>query len=142
MSPRRPPPQTAFEYVERTWRPATGWVLVLTFALPVGVCLGAILFSVAFAFVKAALTDQPVQDLTGGLDRILAPLAPYVGPVITGGFAALAAMFGWRSREVREEIRSGGGQDHRPFEEPSPASSEQTWQPGQGVNPHGGPNAP
>lgn len=137
--PPRPPPQTAFEFVERGWRPVSAWVMVLTIALPVGLCLGAILFAVGFAFVKAALTGSPVPDLTGGLDRMIAPLAPYVGPAIGAGFAALAAMFGWRSGEVREQIRGGGGQDRPPFEPSPPASSDGAF---DGVNPHGGPNAP
>jgi hypothetical protein len=132
----RPPPRTAFEFAERGWRIALAWLI----GIPLGLFFLVLLGCLSVFLVRALVLGQSVGDVTGGLDRLLAALAPAY-PYLAAAIGAVWGMFHYRSGDVRAQIRAGGGQGDPPFGQPPPPSL-----PGAPadhmVNPHGGPAAP
>lgn len=106
----RPPPQTKFEFFERGWRVVLAWILIILIVVPLTLCIAVVCVSIAYGFLNAVLTGQPLPDLTGGMDRLLTPLMPYIGPGLAGLFALMLS----RHREVNTSL--GGGRNRIPFE--------------------------
>lgn len=131
MSELRPHPVTPFEYFERGWRPLLAWSCGLIMA----VFVVAILAALVVAIWKAVVFNQSVPDLTGGFDRYFVPSLPYISIVV----GTLWGLMRSRNREVEREI-AFTGQARAPFPSSAPAPAPQ--EEFQGVNPHGGPDAP
>lgn len=125
----RPPPQTAFEFMERGWRPSLMWFLVLTIALPFGVMIAVILGAYAYAVVKAVTTGVPVPYLLGGIEHL-----PW--QYIAGGLGALLTGYLARGRQVVLQDRAAGGAPTQPpFAGSSAPSSGQTYSPPAAATP-------
>lgn len=128
----RRPPQTAFEFIERGWRPSFMWFLILTVVLPFGLLLAIIMGAYAFAVVKAVTTGQPVPYLLGGIEHLpWQYIAAGLGAVFTGYLA--------RGRQIVRETELGGGQGRPPFAESPPPSSGPTSPPPAPATPPAGP---
>lgn len=119
----RPPPRTAFEYANRSWRPSLAWLIIVFVVLPVGLFVAAVLTLVVFGMAKAISTGQPMPDVTAGLDRVLAQIMPYVGPAIATACAGLLRLLSDRTHEVRREITAEGGSSAPPFDASLPPPS-------------------
>lgn len=116
MIPRpiyRAPPRNKFEFFERGWRVALAWILIILIVVPLTACIAVVCLSIAVGFFNAATTGQPMPDLTGGMDRLLTPLMPYIGPGLAGLFALMLS----RHREVNTSL--GGGRNPIPFDQSS-----------------------
>lgn len=123
---QRPPPRNAFEWAERGWRIALAWMLILFIVAPLALFITVVLAAIAAGLIKAVMTGQPMPDITGGLDRILAQIMPYVGPAILSGLTALGGLLLSRHREVDRQIQGGspGGAIPLAPSSPPPLPSE------------------
>ena len=128
----RPPPRNRLEVFERTWRPFLMWCLALTIVVPLGICIAVLIGAFTYGFVTSIMTGQPMPNLTGGLENLLTPFAPF----IAGGLGMLLTGYLSRAHQVNTEIRVGGGQGRPPFVESSPpplASSPEAPSPTGGL---------
>ena len=105
---QRPPPRTAFEWAERGWRIALAWMLILFIVVPLALFVTVVLATIALGLMKSVATGQPMPDITGGLDRILAQIMPYIGPAVLSGLTALGGLLLSRHREVDRQLQGGG----------------------------------
>lgn len=110
-------PETAWDWIERGWRPFVAWVCIILVFVPLCICAAVIMGAFTLGFINSIATGQPMPDLTAGLDRVLPSIMPYVGP----GLAGLLTLLLSRHREVNTEL--GGAHNARPFEPPSSAPS-------------------
>lgn len=101
------------------WLAVIACMLVLTFFAFIGA-------AIVLAFNRAAETGQPVPDMSGGLAAVATGLA-----ALLPALAQFWQVFNQRHIERRDQIARG--QAPVPFDSSPPF---------EGVNPHGGPNAP
>ena len=79
--PGRVPPAigSRFDLLVRGWRPAMGWVgVAITALLGIGIASG-----LAAILWRAAITGQPVPDMTAGLTPLLVAIVPPIVGQIT-----------------------------------------------------------
>lgn len=105
--------------VQRGWRPSLMWWLLLTIAVPFGLAVAALLLGFAYAVVMAVTTGRPIPNLTGGLEHILSPFAPY----IAAGLGALITGYLARGRQI---VLQEGGTGRPPFGRSSPPPTAST----------------
>lgn len=122
----RPPPKTALEYANRSWRPSLAWLLILVI-VPAVLFAISLLSLIVWGVFKAIATGQAMPDVTAGLDRILAQIMPWIGPALVAAFTGLMKLTNDRTHEVRAEITaiggaSGGGHNLGPFPSSAPLS--------------------
>ena len=79
--PARVPPAIAnrFDLLTRGWRPALGWAGVAV----VSVGGLAIMLGLAAVIWRAAITGEPIPDLSAGLTPLVAVLAPILGAQVS-----------------------------------------------------------